>query len=161
MHPYIPHLLSDIAGAHCADMPEPMYPKTIQEEFDEIERWVESEEPPHTFGCYCGLNNEQFPPAEQLTKKEIKIICKAFRQMMFSWNLGADLPKKLPAELYYSFLINTLNMKTNIVSSGFMTFEFCCSYPPDCPFKEHCMCLKFWNTEETFIPPTETDELPF
>ncbi len=160
MHPYLHYLLSDIAAAHRFDPPEPVYPKTIEEELEDVERWLEGEEPPHTFGYYCGLNSEQFPPPEQLTKKELKLVCKAFRQMMCSWNFDADLPKTLPSDRNYQLLVSTLNMKTDIVNSGFMTFEFCQSYPPDCIFKEYCMCLKFWNTEETDPPSHKPGELP-
>ena len=161
MHPYLPHLLSDIAAAHCKEPPEPEYPKTFEEEMEEVERWIEGEEPAYTFGYFCGLNTEQFPPPEQLIKKEMKLVCKAFSQMMFSWNLSADLPKTLPTNRYYELLISTLNMKSDIVSSGFMTFEFCPSYPPDCILKEYCTCRKFWDTDETDPLPQAPDELPF
>lgn len=151
MHPYIPHLLADITAAHRTEAPEPVFPKTVEEELEDMERWLEGEEPAHTFGYYCGLSIEQFPPAAQLTKKEMKLVCKAFKQMMFSWNFSADLPKTLPPNLHYEFLISTLNKKTDIVNSGFITFEFCSCYPPDCVFKEYCTCRKFWNTEEEVL----------
>ena len=81
---------------------------------------------------------------------------------MFSWNLDADFPKTLPPALYYNFLINTLNEKTTIPNSGFMTFDYCSGYAPDCVFKEYCPCLKFWNEEEPGISTnTNQDELPF
>ncbi len=63
MHPYLPHLLSDIAAAHCTEMPEPEYPKTFEEEMDAVEQWCAGEDPAHTFGYYCALHTEQFPLA--------------------------------------------------------------------------------------------------
>src|SRR5258705_1324019 len=126
MHPYLPHLLSDIADAHRSESAmEPENPKTFAEEMEEIERWVEGEEPAHDFGYYCGLQTEQFPPAEQFTIEEIDLVCKAFQKMMFTWNVDADLPETLPANRYYELLISTLNFKTDIENGGFITFEFC------------------------------------
>lgn len=147
MHPYLPHLLRDIAAAHRTELPEPVRPKTFEEEMEEVERWLEGEEPLYNFGYYCGLQVEQFPPPEQLTNDEINLICKAFRQMMLTWNLCADLPEKLPLSRFYTLLISTLNLKTDIVCSGFMTFEFCQYYPPDCILKEYCTCREDLDTD--------------
>jgi hypothetical protein len=40
MHPYIPHLLSDITAAHRTEIPEDKFPQTIEEHFEEIDKWV-------------------------------------------------------------------------------------------------------------------------
>lgn len=65
--------------------------------------------------------------------------------MMFTWNQGIDLPKKLPVAFSYKMIVDSLNMKTNIVNSGQMCFDFCSGYALDCVFKEYCHCLEFWN----------------
>jgi hypothetical protein len=39
-------------------------------------------------------------------------------------------------------------MKTTIVNSGQMSFDFCSGYAPDCVFKEYCLCWEIWNAEE-------------
>lgn len=145
MHPYLPHLLADITAAHRTNAPAPVYPKTIEEELEEAERWLEGEEPAHTFGYYCGLDAVNFPPPEQLYLKDMKKVCKAFRKMMFSWNLDIDLPEKLPLPIAYKMMIDTLNTKTTIVNSGTIGFDFCTGYAPDCIFKEYCPCRKIWN----------------
>ena len=166
MHSYLPHLLSDIAAACREEIPEEeVRPQTIEEHFEEIDRWIEGEEPPHTFGYYCGLNAENFPPAEQLTDDEMIIIRKAFEQMMFTWNQGIDLPETLPVAFAYKMIVDSLNMKTNIVNSGCMSFDFCSGYAPDCIFKEYCPCLEIWNEikDENMDINTHLrdDELPF
>jgi hypothetical protein len=146
MHPYLPHLLSDITAACRTEIPlVEKRPISFEEEMEEIERWVEGEDPPHTFGYYCGLETIDFPPAEQLTNKEMKQINTAFGQMMFSWNLGIDLPDTLPVPMAYKMTVDTLDMKTGIVNSGMVSFDFCSGYAPDCVFKEHCPCLAIWN----------------
>lgn len=146
MHPYLFHLLADITAAHRRETPIVQeLPDSFEEEMEEIERWVEREEPAHTFGYYCGLETISFPPEEQLTDKEMKQVITAFGQMMFSWNLGIDLPKLLPLHIAYKMTVDTLDRKTEIVNSGMMTFDFCTGYAPDCIFKEYCPCLEYWN----------------
>ncbi len=165
MHPYLPHLLSDIEAANRIEIPkEPARKISLEEEMEEIEKWLEGKEPDHTFGYYCGLEANNFPPPEQLTKKDMKEVCKAFKHMMFTWNLDIDLPKNFPTTLQYSFLIKTLNEKTEIVNSGFVSFDYCTGYAPDCVFKEYCMCLKYYNNSDNDMKNTtndDSDELPF
>jgi len=84
--------------------------------------------------------------------------------MMFTWNHHADFPKSLPAEITYSMLVNTLNEKTFIPKDGFVGFDYCTGYAPDCIFKEYCPCLKFWNSlpdEDMNTPCSGTDDQPF
>lgn len=145
MHPYIHHLLTDIAAAHRTEIPEEEIPQTIEEEFEEIDKWVNGEEPEHTFGYYCGLSPENFPPAEQLTDEEMILVRRAFEKMMFTWNQGIDLPEKLPVAFAYKMTVDSLNMKTTIVNSGNMHFDFCSGYAPGCAFKEYCPCWEYWN----------------
>ncbi|MBD3627414.1 hypothetical protein [Cyclobacterium sp.] len=143
MHPYIPHLLEDIARAHRnrdSLKREPL--QTIEDEFEAIERWI-SEDPTTTFGEYCGLKTVDFPPAEQLSDGDMELVLQVFKKMMFSWNLDIDLPKALPLSIAYTMTIDTLNQKTSIVNEGFMSFDYCSGSPEECIFKEYCSCLKY------------------
>jgi len=149
MHPYIPHLLADITAAHRTEILEITEREpTIEEHFEEIEKWLEGEELQHTFGYYCGLDSAIFPPADQLTNKEMILVRKAFEKMMYTWNHGIDLPESLPAAFAYKLIVDCLNRKTEIVNSGCMSFDFCTGYAPDCELKEYCPCLEIWNEEE-------------
>lgn len=166
MHPYIPFLLSDIKAAHRTEIPtEPGRNISFEEEMEDIEKWLEGEEPVDNFGYYCGLEAVNFPPPGQLTKKDMKLVCIAFKEMMYSWNLGIELPKKFPVNLEYSFLVNTLNEKTEIINNGIMSFDFCTGYAPDCVFKEYCMCLKEWDIindeEKNQSSSDDSNRLPF
>jgi hypothetical protein len=152
MQSYINQLLEDIADAQRIDEPYSITEKeksqSIEEHFIEIERWLEGEEPDHTFSYYCGLQKEQFPPAEKLTELQLKQINNAFRHLLFSWNLDANIPKEVPSAKTYSMLISLLDNKTDIVNSGFMTFEFCQYDPASCPFEQYCSCKEFENDSE-------------
>lgn len=173
MHPYLPHLLSDILAANRTEIPKVTVEKiSFEEEMEDIERWLEQEErwleqeeAEHTFGYYCGLEAFSFPPANQLTKKEMKLVIKAFLHMMFTWNSGIEMPENFPIALKYSFLVNTLNEKTAIVNSGFMTFDYCSGYAPDCVFKEYCSCLKYYNESNEddmdVFSLDDSNDLPF
>lgn len=164
MHPYLPHLLNDISAAHHTEQPdETPYTKIFEEEMEEIERWVEGDEHEHTFGYYCDLKAENFPPSEQLTAEEMQMVIEAFHNMMFTWNHSADFPETLPVAINYSMLVNTLNEKTFIPKDGFVGFDYCSGYAPDCIFKEYCPCLEIWNKlpNEDMSAPDPADELPF
>ncbi len=162
MHPYIPHLLEDIAKAHRKDSPqEQESEQSIEEHLEEIERWI-SEDPPHTFGHFCGLKVEDFPPAGQLSEEDMAIVRKAFDKMMFSWNLDIDLPDELPMSIAYSMTVDTLNQKTAIVNNGFMTFDYCSGAPEECVFKEYCPCLKLIDDIPDDMDMDDEDgELPY
>lgn len=132
MYPYLQHLFSDITAAYRTEI------------LSVIERWVEGEEPAHTFGYYCGLETINFPPAEQLTDKKMKQIITAFRKMMFSWNLCIDLPEPLPVWIANKMTVDTLDIKTGIVNSGMMIhFDFCTGYALNCVLKN---IVPTWNS---------------
>jgi hypothetical protein len=44
---------------------------SIEQELEEMERWVAGPEPEHTFGYYCGLKSADFPPPAQLSKQPL------------------------------------------------------------------------------------------
>lgn len=145
MHPYLSHLLADIKNAEREATPMIFTPKSFKKEMEEIENWVQGFENNHTFGDYCGLKAENFPPAEQLTDEEMEIICKAFRKLMFTWNHEDSFPEVLPIAWTYNLLVETLNEGTFIPDCGIAGFDHCTGYAPDCIYKQYCPCLKFWN----------------
>ena len=146
MHPYTPHLIADIKTAHRTKIPQQeTTSQSLEEHLEVIEAWVRGDEAEHTFGYHCGLRSENFPPPEQLTKKEMKLIRKEFERMMYTWNVDIDLPKKLPIDWAYKMIVDTLNSKIMIVNSGGTGFDFCSGNAPECIFKEYCPCLEIWN----------------
>lgn len=147
MHPYIPHLLADIAAAHRTEIPEEEVKQTIKEHFEAVDRWISGEEPEHTFGYYCELNPENFPPAEQLTDEEMMLVRKAFDKMTLTWKHTLVLPDNLPVAFAYTLMVSSLNQETNLEISDWMDLDFCISYAPDCELKEYCYCWDIWKEE--------------
>jgi hypothetical protein len=165
MQSYINQLLEDITKAQREEISVQemiaAFPKTFEEEMEEIERWVENE-PVQTFSYFCGLEKEQFPPAEKLTKKQMKQIIKAFEQLLYTWNLAADMPENFPLEKKYTLLIGVLDEKTGIVNSGCIHFDFCTGDPTGCTFEEYCPCKKFQlNPHDDRRIDLPKDDLPF
>ena len=162
MHTYLPHLLSDIANAHRAEMPEEEESeKSLEEYFEAIERWISGEEE-HCFGYYCGLSPEDFPPAEQFTEEEMMLVRRTFDEMMLTWNHRFHFPDNLPISFAYKLMVNSLNEKTGIVNSGYVNIDFCSGYAPDCELKEYCPCIEFWNDDvDDMDIDLKEGELPF
>jgi len=146
MQSYINHLLADITEA-CPEEKRETHSyasgendmEAIERYFEEVERWLENE-PEHDFSYYCGLQSEQFPPAEKLTDDQMEAVSLAFEKLLFTWNIGVEMPDKLPVAQKYRLLISVLERKVAIVENGFETIEFCSYDPPSCPFTDWCTC---------------------
>jgi len=154
---YLSHLLADITEACRPEQPTSTTETrmSIEEHFEEVERWLEND-PQFSFGYYCNLSKEQFPPPELLTEFQIEEICIAFKKLLFTWNLSVDIPDNLPISKTYLLLISTLNEKVEIVHDGFITIEFCNYDPPTCPFDDNCSCREFWKQD---IPDENMNDL--
>lgn len=148
MQKYVNGLIEDILLARRPekDMTEICKDETtIEQHFEEVEAWLRREQPDHDFSYYCGLTREQFPVARLLSSRQIKAIMRAFKKLLFSYNMSMDIPKAVPLPMAYSYLISTLERKVQIVEYGFMDFDFCSGTPEGCEWKEYCPCIKIWN----------------
>ena len=169
MQSYINHLLSDITEA-CREEQQEAYSsasgendvEAIERYFEEVERWLEHE-PEHDFSYYCGLQKEQFPPAEKLTNEQLEAVSIAFEKLLFTWNIGVEMPDKLPVSQKYNLLISVLERKVAIVENGFETIEFCSYDPPSCPFNEWCTCkeLGLKDQDDDELEDVDPDSISF
>ncbi|MFL5747272.1 MAG: hypothetical protein ACJ751_21540 [Niastella sp.] len=169
MQSYINHLLADITEACREQQPEAYSGaagendlESIERYFEEVERWLEHE-PEHDFSYYCGLQIEQFPPVEQLTNEQMEAVSLAFEKLLFTWNIGVEMPEKLPVSRKYTLLVSVLEKKVAIVENGFETVEFCSYDPPSCPFDEWCTCKELglkdqYDDDQEDVDP---DSIPF
>ena len=145
MQAYINYLLEDIAAAQRqAQSLAEQTDQSLEDHFEEVERWISGDEPDHDFSYYCGLKPEQFPPAEKLSKRQMQAVCKAFKHLLFSWNLDVDIPSRYPLAKKYSLMISVLGKPVDPPKSGFITFEFCTCDPPTCPLNDYCTCQKYY-----------------
>ena len=166
MKRYVEQLIEDIDAAHRDTVERETYaPKSFEEEMEEVERYI-STDPEYTFSQQCGLQREQFPPADRLTDKQMMAICKAFESMMASYNIDATMPEALPMDMAYKTLLSVLDMKVMITYSGFVTIEFCDYEPNDCPFGDYCTCKEFLeeldeNDFDIDISDVAEGDLPF
>lgn len=137
MHPYLPHLLSDISEAHHIVVPgENLSEQSFEDYIEDVERYLAGDEAKHTFGYYCGLKSLDFPPAEQFSNNELKQVCDAFEKLAQSWNIGIDLPKNLPLPFRYQLMVGLLEEKFHPPKQGAVHFDFCTGYAPDCDLKD-------------------------
>lgn len=152
MQSYINYLLADIAEAgreavsdlkqqHAANPRN-----SIEDYFREVQQFLENY-PQHPFSYYCGLDKDQFPPADRLTEEQLTAVCAAFHQMLSTWNIAADIHIKVPASKVYSLLITVLDEKVSIGLEGTTTIEFCNYHPPSCAMGEYCTCKDFYERE--------------
>jgi hypothetical protein len=143
LHPYLRHLLEDIAAGHqsqrevvvATGVQNPTLPDAIRV----LERM--RKEPGHTLGYYSGLSAANFPPAGQLKTREMTEVCKAFRKMLRSWDIRCHLPKGLPAKMQYGLLIKTLERRIDPESTFSVVFGYCSLNPEDCLLEQYCTCL--------------------
>jgi len=166
MQVYIDQLLEDMAAAQRPEQERSLVeqPFSIEQHLEEVERWIAGEDPEHAFAYYCGLQPEQFPPAEDLTDEQLLAISQSFKKLLFSWNLDVSLPESLPLPIAYPFLISTLKEKVQIVTDGFIGIEFCTYDPPSCPFKEYCSCTEYLTEDNEEIgnrKEEDNDALPY
>jgi len=167
MQSYINYLLEDIEAAKRPETPFETAPAIDDEDsmeahFAEVERWLESD-PQHTFGHHCGLKTEQFPPSEKLTEQQMQQVIKVFSQLMYSWNMDADIPEEVPTERRYQLLVNIVDTKVEVINSGMLTIDYCTGNSDGCELGEYCPCKNLiFGPEydmENFNP--DKSELPF
>lgn len=149
MHAYLKHLLNDIENAHN------IYDKELEQKafmamdleahFQEIEAWVtgEGQKP---FKHFCKLSKEDFPPADQLTKEDIWMVCDAFVSMLDSWNIGVDIPENVPPSFRYNLLIGLLENTCLPPRMGRFFFDFCTGNTNECELGTYCPCRKNMDT---------------
>ncbi|HLS31085.1 MAG TPA: hypothetical protein VK021_09535 [Flavobacteriaceae bacterium] len=149
MQQYIDYLLSDIQAAHKTETDvESSFPKTFEEEMEDIERYISGEgERPLSY--YTKLKKEVFPPADRLNTNEINMVLDAFITMLKTWNASIDFPEKMSLEERYEFLRNkVVEVEFTPIQFGDIHFDFCSGYAPDCPWQSYCNCLEYWKKED-------------
>lgn len=148
MNPYITHLLEDInlayrdkrqASAKAQKPPQESKPELY---FEEIERYVRGDDE-QTFGYYCRLGSEIFPPADQFDESEKEQVCGALANMFRSWNLEVCIPDNVPSAFRYELMVRFFDKPFTPFTTGFFVQDFCTGDSEGCELEKYCPCLKY------------------
>jgi hypothetical protein len=85
-----------------------------------------------------GIDPENLPPAEMLTKKQQALLAKELEQLLLTFHFVLDFPHNFPAHLRYSFIREFWNEKQVALSFGENHIEFCEYEEENCPFPGYC-----------------------
>lgn len=147
MQSYIKYLLQDIKNAerNGKDNLSHSYSPSFEQEEREIERYI-SGEGRQTISYFTGLDKEQFPPKEQLSDSDIKLILMAFNEMFKTWNASIEYPEEMPLRERYDFLRNSvLEECFTPINIGCVHFDFCTGNPSGCAWGKYCKCSEDYN----------------
>lgn len=148
MHPYLSHLLEDIKLAYREKTQPSATAQQSTEEletemyFEEIERYVSGDNE-QTFGYYCGLESEIFPPADQFNELEREEVCTALENMFSSWNLEVSLPDNVPLAFRYELMVRVFDLPFTPFTTGVLVMDFCTGDSEGCNLGKYCPCLHF------------------
>ncbi|MBK8602825.1 MAG: hypothetical protein IPN87_06945 [Saprospiraceae bacterium] len=143
LHPYIPHLISDIQNAFRPKEKTPQRVMTFEEQMEEAENFVTRPLGFQTFSSYCGLTREHFPPSEQLSDADMQLVIPQFVQLLKTWHADVHLSEKMPVSFQYDLLIETLEHDFMYMEHGFMGIDFCTGNWDGCRLGEYCGCLQW------------------
>ncbi len=100
MKHYLAQLISDMHLA-AARVPVSLI---LSDEFDP-DYMMELEESPEKPMCqWFGLEKEQFPPSERLTKEQLELMANEFEKLWAAFSFAPDFPDGLPAKRRYELL---------------------------------------------------------
>lgn len=84
------------------------------------------------------LDPEAFPPAEQLNEMQIIYFCNILRQLFEHYNYEVQLPRALPYNMVYHYLIKAFYKVEPCNQENLNTIYFCEGDESNCPFGEYC-----------------------
>lgn len=151
MKKYVSQLLQDIQDAHRSNRIEkgdvPRAEPSLEDYFSEVEAYLEfqfEDGPP--FSDHCGLEKSIFPSAQSLTDIEKEAILDAMNKMLYSWHIDIDIPREAPLDMHYELTIEILDQPIFIAFDGNVTWDYCETDIPSCPYGEFCHCIE-WEKE--------------
>ena len=169
MQKYVNQLLQDIQQITLERekiLQEEILKEKSEEDFmdylKEVDQFI-TETPIHNMYYHFGIEKIVFPPAEKLTDLQIESLISALKDIWSVHRFECSYPEEVPVRIIYPLFLETMDEPIFIHTYGVSHFDFCNSYPPDCPYKEHCTCQEIWdeleNEDDTKIEIDE-DELP-
>ncbi|GLR16590.1 hypothetical protein [Portibacter lacus] len=148
---YITQLLHDINAAH-KKLDDSNSDKTtslndlddgLEAHFREVENYLEFDyEHEPTFGQIVDLEAIRFPKAELLNDDQLQRLLSAFYELLSSYNISVDLPKKLPNNIRYTLSLKILDESIFLSDKGHIGWEVCTVESQSCPLGEFCSCIE-------------------
>ena len=149
MKKYITQLIEDMHRA-AENLPaKPYY--DIPQEAEGIEYVIEWENAiAKPMQEWFGIDKANFPPAEKLSKDELKLMVEKIIELWNAYNFAPVLPYDVPDELVYKALVSKFDEPVEWLSEGCCYIEFCDYDEDNCPFPSYCnLCKKFSMENKT------------
>lgn len=153
MHPYLSHLLGDIAQAK-ANPPHPPVPLPEPEDgfeahMAQVEAYLHG--PMHDFGYWTGIPWEALPPPEEFGEADVAILTEALIGLWQAYNADPEFPKGMPAREKYRAMRDSwkeeITMMQDSSPGSHFSYDFCSGYAPGCALGKYCSCWAFWEEE--------------
>ncbi|RLD60027.1 MAG: hypothetical protein DRJ01_10395 [Bacteroidetes bacterium] len=96
---------------------------------------------------WFGIDKANFPPAEKLSKDELKLMVGEILKLWNAYNFDAVLPENLPDDIAYKVLVDNFDKPVEWISEGTVGIEFCDYDEDNCPFPGYCNLCKEFSEE--------------
>lgn len=149
MQRYIEQLIDDFKEAQNHVPPDPkLGTENSYEEFEEKMFAIETA-PDVTAKALFGISYEEIPPAEKLSKNQMRQIMEAMIEMLTAFNFYIELPQNVPLQLQYKLLRDFFSEDIHYMPGFTHHLDFCDGWCPDCEILEYCdVWQDSWTMEE-------------
>jgi hypothetical protein len=72
----------------------------------------------------------------------------AFQEFLETWHIQYHFPEHVPTSISYPLMVSLLNKEAWYLPGGYICYDFCTGYAPECDLKEYCPCLRIWESEK-------------
>lgn len=155
MHPYLPHLLSDIESVIKILPPAPYY--EVPPHLAEMPEVAEMEESPiTTLEELTGIAIDSIPNFYDLTYEEWPLLANAFKRLLEALNITiVDLPDDFPDDAYINLIVCHWHENIQYLPLGGFHLECCTGKEETCPYGEDCIRCgpNALPMPEGFLPP--------
>lgn len=139
MHPYLPHLLSDLGAL--IEQPPPGPYVEVPPHLEEMP-WVAelAQAPFTTLEEITGIALEALPPFFEFTMDELALLADAFRRLFDALNMAVvDLPEEYPDDAWVDQVICHWNEPIQYLPQAGCDLEWCSGDNDTCPYGEDCL----------------------
>lgn len=139
MHPYLPHLLSDLEAL--IQQPPPGAYYEIPPHLTEMPWAAEIAQTPYsTLEEITGIALEAMPPFFEFTPQEVALLAETYHRLLRTLNIEiVDLPPGFPDDLFVHFLQIHWNDPVQYLPISGFDWEWCTGDNETCPFKADCL----------------------